>query len=161
MALKYSSSYFLLLQLIITPCFFIFLIFLLYLISLFHVTFTSASTPTTSLLKVKQDQEALTLLTWKASLDNQTQSFLSSWFGRNSCHHWFGVTCHRSGSVSNLDLHSCSLRGTLHNLNFSSVPNLFTLNLYNNSLYRTIPFNIGNLSKLITNLHFGFNHFLV
>ncbi|KAL6329159.1 hypothetical protein AAG906_011614 [Vitis piasezkii] len=159
MALEYSSSYSLLSRLIITPYFFIFLLFLLYSISSFHVTFTSASTPTTSLLKVEQDQEALALLTWKASLDNQTQSFLSSWSGRNSCHHWFGVTCHKSGSVSNLDLDSCGLRGTLHNLNFSSLPNLLTLNLSNNSLCGTIPINIGNLSKLITNLNFGFNHF--
>ncbi|KAL6329480.1 hypothetical protein AAG906_021175 [Vitis piasezkii] len=142
MALEYFSSYSLLPRLIITPCLFIFLIFLLYSISLFHVTFTSASTPTTSLLKVEQDQEAVALLTWKTSLDNQTQSFLSSWSGRNSCHHWFGVTCHRSGSVSNLDLDNCGLRGTLHNLNFSSLPNLLTLNLYNNSLYGTIPINI-------------------
>ena len=159
MTLEDSSSYSLLHRLIITPCFFIFLLFLLYSISSFHVTFTFASTPITSFSKVEQDQEALALLTWKASLDNQTQSFLFSWSGRNSCHHWFGVTCHRSGSVSNLDLHSCSLRGTLRNLNFSSLPNLLTLNLYDNSLYGTIPINIGNLSKLITYLNFGFNHF--
>ena len=159
MALEYSSSYSLLSQLFITPYFFIFLLVLLYSISSFHVTFISASTPTTSLSKVEQDQERLALLTWKASLDNQTQSFLSSWSGCNSCHNWFGVTCHRSGSVSNLELDNCSLRGTLHNLNFSSLPNLLTLNNYNNSLYGTIPINIGNLSKLITNLNFAFNHF--
>ena len=160
MTLEYSSSYSLLPRLIITPCFFIFLLFLLYSISSFHVTFTFASTPITSFSKVEQDQEALALLTWKASLDNQTQSFLFSWSGRNSCHHWFGVTCHRSGSVSDLDLQSCDLRGTLHNLNFSSLSNLLSLNLYNNSLYGTIPINIGNLSKLITVLDFRFNHFI-
>ncbi|RVW74606.1 MDIS1-interacting receptor like kinase 2 [Vitis vinifera] len=150
MGLEYSSSFSLLRQLIITPCFFIFILLFLYSISLFHVTFTSASTPTTSLLKVEQDQEALTLLTWKASLDNQTQSFLSSWSGRNSCHHWFGVTCHKSGSVSDLDLHSCCLRGTLHNLNFSSLPNLLTLELSSNNLIGPIPPSIGNLRNLTT-----------
>ena len=160
MALDYTSSSSLLRRLIITPCFFIFTLFLLYSISLFQVSFTVASTPTTYLLKVEQDQEALALLTWKASLDNQTQSFLFSWSGRNSCHHWFGVTCHRSGSVSDLDLQSCDLRGTLHNLNFSSLSNLLSLNLYNNSLYGTIPINIGNLSKLIIVLDFRFNHFI-
>ncbi|KAL6329305.1 hypothetical protein AAG906_016197 [Vitis piasezkii] len=160
MALEYSSSYSFLSRLIITPFFFIFLIFPLYSILSFHVSFTFASTPATSLSNVQQDQEALTLLTWKASLDNQTRSFLSSWSGRNSCHHWFGVTCHKSGSVSNLDLDSCGLRGTLHNLNFSSLPNLLILNLHNNSLYGTIPINIGNLSKLIIVLDFGFNHFI-
>eukprot|EP00261_Vitis_vinifera_P037843 XP_019079086.1 PREDICTED: probable leucine-rich repeat receptor-like protein kinase At1g35710 [Vitis vinifera] len=159
MAFEYSSSYSLLSRLFITPYYFIFLLVLLYSISSFHVTSISASTPTTSLSKVEKDQERLALLTWKASLDNQTQSFLSSWSGRNSCYHWFGLTCHKSGSVSNLELDNCGLRGTLHNLNFSSLPNLLTLNLYNNSLYGTIPINIGNLSKRITNLNFAFNHF--
>ena len=150
MALEYFSSYSLLPRLIITPCFFIFTLFLLYSISLFQVSFTVASTPTTYLLKVEQDQEALALLTWKASLDNQTQSFLSSWSGRNSCHHWFGVTCRKSGSVSDLDLHNCSLRGTLHNLNFSSLPNLLKLELSINNLTGPIPPSIGNLRNLTT-----------
>ncbi|KAL6329655.1 hypothetical protein AAG906_026383 [Vitis piasezkii] len=126
MALEYSSSSSLLRRLIITPCFFIFILFLLYSISLFQVTFTSASTPITSLLKVEQDQEALALLTWKA------------------------MTCHKSGSVSNLELYSCGLRGTLHNLNFSSLPNLLTLELSTNNLIGPIPPSIGNLRNLTT-----------
>ena len=159
MAHQYPSSYSLLSRLIITPCFFIFLLFPLSSISSSHVIFTSASAPTIAISKVEQDQEALALLTWKVSLDNQTQVLLSSWFGRNSCHHWFGVACHMSGSVSDLNLQSCGLRGTLQNLNFSSLPNLLTLNLSNNSLHGTIPTNIGNISKLITILDFGSNHF--
>ena len=159
MAHEYPSSNSLLSRLTITYCFFIFLLFPLSSISSFHVIFTSASPPTIAISKVEQDQEALTLLTWKVSLDNQTQVLLSSWFGRNSCHHWFGVACHRSGSVSDLNLKSCGLRGTLQNLNFSSLPNLLTLNLSNNSLHGTIPTNIGNISKLITILDLGSNHF--
>ncbi|CBI23746.3 unnamed protein product, partial [Vitis vinifera] len=50
------------------------------------------------------------------------------------------------------------LIGTLHKLNFSSLSNLLTLNLYNNSLYGTIPINIGNLSKLIINLDLANNN---
>ncbi|KAL6329319.1 hypothetical protein AAG906_016211 [Vitis piasezkii] len=162
MTLEYSSSYSLLPRLIITPCFFIFLLFLLCSISSFHVTFTFASTPITSFSKVEQDQEALALLTWKASLDNQTQSFLFSWSGRNSCHHWFGVTCHRSGSVSGLDLQSCGLRGTLHNLNFHHFPTSLLLIfittpsmepfqstlLGSNNLTGPIPSFVGNLRNL-------------
>ncbi|KAL6329645.1 hypothetical protein AAG906_026370 [Vitis piasezkii] len=79
-------------------------------------------------------------------LDNQTQSFLSS--------------CR---SVSDLELGSCGLRGTLHNLNFSSLPNLLTLNLYNNSFMepfqstlRPNPSSIGNLRNL-TNLYLHTN----
>ncbi|KAK8999009.1 hypothetical protein V6N11_070188 [Hibiscus sabdariffa] len=94
--------------------------------------------------------EAEALLKWKASLHNTTQTFLSSlWVGSSHCN-WVGITCDGTGSVTNITLreYGVSLRGTLDNLNFFFFPNLFWLQLRNNSLYGPIPSNIGNLSKL-------------
>ena len=144
MASECPASYFSLPLLTIIPSFLIFLLFPLYSISLFHVSFPCASAST-----IKQGQEALSLLTWKSSLDIQSQSFLSSWSGSNPCYHWFGVTCNNpAGTISHLNLSSCGLRGTLHNLDFSSLPDLLYLNLQKNSFYKTIPSNITYLSKL-------------
>ncbi|KAJ9182692.1 hypothetical protein P3X46_006657 [Hevea brasiliensis] len=93
--------------------------------------------------------EADSLLRWKASLDNQSQSFLSSWnttAGR-PCN-WFGIRCNEAGSVSNISLTDSGLEGTLQSFSFPSFPNLVTLNLSNNSFHGNIPSHIGNLSKL-------------
>ncbi|XP_021672287.2 MDIS1-interacting receptor like kinase 2 [Hevea brasiliensis] len=93
--------------------------------------------------------EADSLLRWKASLDNQSQYFLSSWnttAGR-PCN-WFGIHCNEAGSVSNISLTDSGLEGTLQSFSFPSFPNLVTLNLSNNSFHGNIPSHIGNLSKL-------------
>jgi len=104
------------------------------------------------------NEEAEALLKWRASLDdNHSQSVLSSWVGSSPCK-WLGITCDNSGSVANFSLPHFGLRGTLHSFNFSSFPNLLTLNLRNNSLYGTIPSHISNLTK-ITNLNLCHNHF--
>ena len=92
-------------------------------------------------------KEAEALLEWKASLDNQSQSFLSSWAGDSPCN-WVGMSCDKSGRVTNISLPGSSLSGTIHNLRFSSFPNLIKLNLTNNSLYGIFPSHISNLSKL-------------
>ncbi|KAJ6903905.1 MDIS1-interacting receptor like kinase 2-like [Populus alba x Populus x berolinensis] len=94
-------------------------------------------------------KEAEALLEWKVTLDNQSQSLLSSWAGDSPCN-WFGISCDQSGSVINISLPNSSLRGTLNSLRFSSFPNLTVLNLPNNSLYGSIPSHIGNLSNLST-----------
>ena len=160
MALQYPSSSSSLHRLITILCF-IFLNFLFYSSSpSLQVSSISTFSPTTSPMIVQQGKEALALLTWKSNLHIQSQSFLSSWFGASPCNHWFGVTCHKSGSVSGLNLQSCGLKGTLHNLNFLSLPNLLTLDLYNNSFYGTIPIHNGNLSKMMTILDLGSNYFI-
>ncbi|XP_059635547.1 probable leucine-rich repeat receptor-like protein kinase At1g35710 [Cornus florida] len=91
------------------------------------------------------EKEAKALLTWKASLDNESQSLLSSWVGGSPCK-WAGINCDESRSITSLNLSSYGV--TLHSLNFSSFANLHSFGLFNNSLYGTIPSHIGNLSKL-------------
>ncbi|PNT01805.1 hypothetical protein POPTR_015G123800v4 [Populus trichocarpa] len=92
-------------------------------------------------------KEAEALLKWKVSLDNRSQSLLSSWAGDSPCN-WVGISCDKSGSVTNISLPNSSLRGRLNTLRFSSFPNLIVLILRNNSLYGSVPSHIGNLSNL-------------
>ncbi|THG16989.1 hypothetical protein TEA_004858 [Camellia sinensis var. sinensis] len=100
-----------------------------------------------SSLTRKQGSEATALLTWKASLHNQSQTLLSSWVGSNHCS-WVGIGCNKADRVAYIDLHGYGLKGTLSNLKFSSFPHLLTLRLFNNSLYGTIPSQIGSLWRL-------------
>ncbi|KAM3707011.1 hypothetical protein ACJW31_03G192600 [Castanea mollissima] len=103
-------------------------------------------------------KEAEALLNWKASLDNQNESLLSSWVGDRPCVNWVGITCDDLElGVTRLNLSGFGLKGSLYNLNFSSFPNLHTLCLLQNSLYGTIPDSIGDLSKL-THLDFSLNN---
>ncbi|XP_061953062.1 MDIS1-interacting receptor like kinase 2-like [Populus nigra] len=92
-------------------------------------------------------KEAEALLEWKVSLDNRSQSLLSSWAGDSPCN-WVGISCDKSGSVTTISLPHSSLRGTLNSLRFPSFPNLINLILHNNSLYGSIPSHIGNLIRL-------------
>ncbi|KAH7855685.1 hypothetical protein Vadar_027661 [Vaccinium darrowii] len=101
--------------------------------------------------------QAAALLTWKASLDSQSQSLLSSWvIGSNHCN-WTGIGCKTVGTIiTHIDLKSYGLRGTLSNLNFSSLSNLLSLDLTNNSLHGIIPSSIDRLWRL-TYLSFSAN----
>ncbi|GMI80395.1 hypothetical protein HRI_001708800 [Hibiscus trionum] len=61
------------------------------------------------------ESEAEALLKWKASLPNDTQTFLSSlWVGSNHCS-WVGITCDSTGSVTNITLtgYGARVRGEL------------------------------------------------
>ncbi|XP_028076547.1 MDIS1-interacting receptor like kinase 2-like [Camellia sinensis] len=111
-------------------------------------SFNSATYAASATTKVGEDgTEAVALLTWKASLDNQSQSLLFSWAGSNHCN-WVGIDCNNADRVIHIDLESNGLRGTLSNLNFSSFPRLLSLKLHNNSIYGTIPSKIGSLATL-------------
>ena len=118
-------------------------------------------------------RETEALLKWKNSLHNPTNhSLLPSWNllpSHNStspstnsspiyssCCHWIGIVCNEFGSVTQINLTSSNLKGTLQYFNFSSFPNLLSLDLSDNSLYGSIPSQISNLSRL-THLDLGSN----
>ncbi|KAF6153432.1 hypothetical protein GIB67_003622 [Kingdonia uniflora] len=111
----------------------------------------------------KMETEAL--LKWKASLLNDSPSLLPTWTFSNSSSYfnkttspcsWSGISCNNVGNVVKLNVSSLGLQGTLHNLKFSSFPNLTTLDLSSNALFGTIPAHIANLSQ-ITSLIFSNN----
>ncbi|KAG5560017.1 hypothetical protein RHGRI_003334 [Rhododendron griersonianum] len=58
---------------------------------------------------VAKQSEAVALLMWKASLDNQSQSLLSSWNETSHCT-WVGIGCNDASKVTNLNLDSIGLR---------------------------------------------------
>ena len=113
-------------------------------VSLLHFA-TFASSSTSSVIAAEA------LLKWKSSLDNKNKSLFSSWVGDRPCNdNWVGIACDEFElGVTHLNLLRLRLIGTLYNLDFSSFPNLLTIDLLRNSLYGTIPDSIGNLSKLI------------
>ncbi|XP_027120750.1 uncharacterized protein [Coffea arabica] len=100
--------------------------------------------------------EAAGLLKWKASFQNQNNSLLASWnlqpiSGKNSSNlpcTWAGISC-INGSVNRLNLSEYSIKGSLYDFPFSSLPNLEYLELSLNQIFGSIPREIGNLSKLI------------
>nr|XP_048332747.1 MDIS1-interacting receptor like kinase 2-like [Ziziphus jujuba var. spinosa] len=108
-------------------------------------------------------REAEALLKWKGSLDINptTHPLLSSWthnhLNNTSCCHWFGIICNKFGFVIKINLTDSNLKGTLQNFNFSSFPSLLAFDLYNNSLYGSIPSHISTLSRL-TYLDISRNH---
>ncbi|XP_011000224.1 PREDICTED: probable LRR receptor-like serine/threonine-protein kinase At4g08850 [Populus euphratica] len=112
-----------------------------------YASFTSFAYSATGAEVANGRKEAEALLKWKVSLDNRSQSLLSSWAGDSPCN-WVGISCDKSGSVTNISLPNSSLRGTLNSLRLPSFPNLTVIILRNNSLYGSIPSRIGNLIKL-------------
>ncbi|XP_061952702.1 MDIS1-interacting receptor like kinase 2-like [Populus nigra] len=122
-----------------------FLVFSLLAYASFFASFAYSATGAAEVANGRKEAEAL--LQWKLSLDNQSQSLLSSWAGDSPCN-WFGISCDKSGSVINISLPNSSLRGTLNSLRFSSFPNLIGLFLPNNSLYGYVPSHSGILSNL-------------
>ncbi|KAF6140638.1 hypothetical protein GIB67_013931 [Kingdonia uniflora] len=105
--------------------------------------------------------ETYTLLKWKSSLLNQTTPKLPSWILENSTSshcEWLGISCNRDGSVIVMNLTGLGLKGTLNSLNFSAFQNLARFDLSNNTMFATIPAQIGDLSKLSV-LRFSKNQF--
>lgn len=111
------------------------------------LVFSTKASPTSS-------REVEALLKWKASLPKQ--SVLESWAlpvanassALPSPCKWYGITCNKAGTVTEINLAYAGLRGTLENLDFSSFPSLVILDLNENQLTGTIPISIGMLSNL-------------
>ncbi|KAL7609183.1 probable leucine-rich repeat receptor-like protein kinase At1g35710 [Lactuca sativa] len=110
-------------------------------------------------------EEANGILKWKASLEIQNNSFLSSWISLplNSsalvpCTSWSGVVCNADGSIHRLNISSFGLKGTLHQFPFYLLHNLTHFDLYDNNFSGPIPSEIRLLSKLVY-LDFSVNRF--
>ncbi|KAK3428273.1 hypothetical protein EUGRSUZ_F04321, partial [Eucalyptus grandis] len=112
----------------------------------------ASSTPSTFPAAANNEKQTKALLTWKSSLDNYSQSLLSSWHGNNSCN-FVGITCNGCGSITHLNLSCLGLRGTFDGLDFSCLTNLLSLDISNNWIYGFIPSSIvGPLPSSIQNL---------
>nr|GEW34378.1 reverse transcriptase domain-containing protein [Tanacetum cinerariifolium] len=112
---------------------------------------------------LRTTNEASALLKWKASLDEQSQSRLSSWVGSNPCKNWMGIGCSNATAnaqsvVTIIQIRNMSLIGTLLHLDTSSLQNLVTLSLPFNTLFGNIPSNLVNMSQLQT-LDLSHNNF--
>ncbi|KAK4270654.1 hypothetical protein QN277_019433 [Acacia crassicarpa] len=105
------------------------------------------------------NSEANTLLKWKASLDNQSQTLLSTWRD-NSTHpcNWVGIECNEFNSVFDISLGNLGLRGTLDGFNFSSLVKLTWLELGYNYFFGHIPPEIGRMTNVLY-LGLGSNQF--
>ncbi|XP_058188776.1 probable leucine-rich repeat receptor-like protein kinase At1g35710 isoform X2 [Rhododendron vialii] len=133
-----------------SQCLFVFFVVLAF-VSPFDSTAFSSSSPKKEV--GEEGMEAVALLAWKASLDNQSQSLLSSWVvGSNHCK-WIGIGCKKAGRViTHIDLESYGLRG---NKLSGSIPQelggcmkLLNLSLSNNKLGENIPLELGQIHGL-------------
>ncbi|KAF7850723.1 hypothetical protein BT93_L5072 [Corymbia citriodora subsp. variegata] len=116
---------------------------------------SASSTHFSTIYTTENKDGAVALLNWKSTLDNHSQSILSSWHGDNPCS-FTGVTCDDSRAIVHLNLSNLNLRGTLDGLDFSCLTGVVSFELANNLIYGSISSSIGNLSKLNSlNLHFN------
>ncbi|GKV41079.1 hypothetical protein SLEP1_g48659 [Rubroshorea leprosula] len=113
-------------------------------------------------------EEANAILKWKSSLQNKSQSVLSSWtlLPHNATNSkprtgpctWFGISCNAHGSVARMNLSVSGISGTLDEFPFMSLPNLTHVDFCINNLSGVIPPQISYLSKLVY-LDFSTNQF--
>ncbi|XP_017984368.1 PREDICTED: leucine-rich repeat receptor-like serine/threonine-protein kinase BAM2 [Theobroma cacao] len=110
-----------------------------------------------SLAAAAPAKEAETLLKWKASLDNKSQTLLSSWLGDSHCN-WVGITCDEAGSMTNLSLPNYveGLRGNIPS-EICLLKSLELISLSNNRITGSIPQEIGRLSS-VSNIFFYDNN---
>ncbi|KAL3739771.1 hypothetical protein ACJRO7_021101 [Eucalyptus globulus] len=127
--------------------FFFFLLFSVDNTSFHGVGISASSTSFLAINATENKGEAEAFLNWKFTLENNSQSLLSSWHGNNPCS-FTGVTCDDYGAITHLNLSYLGLRGTLDGLDFPCLTNVVSFDLLNNSFYGSIPSNIGNLTKL-------------
>ncbi|GKU86233.1 hypothetical protein SLEP1_g782 [Rubroshorea leprosula] len=102
--------------------------------------------------------QAEALIQWKKSLSFSPPS-LNTWSTNNigNLCNWTFITCDSSmRMVSEINLISANIMGTLAQFHFSPFSNLTRFDLHNNSLVGSIPPAIGNLSKL-THLDLSYN----
>ncbi|XP_042519706.1 MDIS1-interacting receptor like kinase 2-like isoform X2 [Macadamia integrifolia] len=112
--------------------------------------------------------QADALLKWKATLNNQSQSILHSWtlldpkatnssLRSDPCSSWDGIACNQRGNISEINLPSMGLQGSIPSTLWN-LQKLTKLNLLVNQLSGPIPREIGNLTEL-DNLLLGGNLF--
>ncbi|KAK4488909.1 hypothetical protein RD792_004699 [Penstemon davidsonii] len=117
----------------------------------------SGSHETTTKMTGQEEKEAYALLKWKYSLDNDSQSLLSTWtIARNLCN-WIGIGCNNHKRITHINLTGYGIKGKLYNLNFSMLPRLSSIDLHSNFLNGKVPLNIYSLSRL-TYLNLSINH---
>nr|POE51370.1 mdis1-interacting receptor like kinase 2 [Quercus suber] len=161
----------------------LFCILVLLLVSLLHFAtfvFSTTSSVAATAEVGKAFKEAEALLNWKASLDNQNKSLLSSWVGDRPCINWVGITCDDLElGVTHLNLSSFGLKGpipkSLKNCSslirvrldgnqltgniaedFNIYPNLDYIDLSSNNLYGELSSKWGQCHNL-TNLKISNN----
>ncbi|KDP34786.1 hypothetical protein JCGZ_10566 [Jatropha curcas] len=124
------------------------LLSLLSIISMFLLSFHLLPFASYAATKNGVAEEADALLRWKSTLDNNSQSILSSWTrGARTCN-WTGISCNKAGSVVNISIANSGLKGTLYGLSLLSFPKLIHLDLHNNSVYGSIPPEVGKMTSL-------------
>ncbi|KAJ4967480.1 hypothetical protein NE237_019329 [Protea cynaroides] len=109
-------------------------------------SFSIVSPVTIALASESSSSEAKALFNWKASGNH----FPDSWNATDTspCQ-WDGINCNAAGRVTKIELSFYNISAKLNRLNFSSFQYLFHLDLTANSLYGSIPDNIGtNLSSI-------------
>ncbi|KAH0683932.1 hypothetical protein KY285_021409 [Solanum tuberosum] len=114
-------------------------------------------------------EEAIGLLKWKATIENQNTSLFVSWTisvknssshgeaNPDACRVWYGVKCF-NGRVNMLNIKNVGVIGTLRDFPFSSLSYLEYVDLSINQLSGIIPAAIGKLTNLVY-LDLGSNQF--